>query len=341
MGLTKEITRFILQSAAKGAPFGRVLTLGHQYTSVSPERLQQQLAEHGFWPPRCGEEEFRKHMADPVDRFEGLAHAMGASEVIACDASDYEGAQWTHDLNRPVPESWHNAFDVVLDSGTLEHVFNFPTAVANCMRAVRPGGRLFLFTPANNYFGHGFYQFSPELFYRVLSPENGFRVDRMWLRANAEGSSNFLGVQYPFPITTEAWEVRDPAAIHERVTLVNDVPVLLFIEATKERDVVPFQRTPQQSDYVEQWGEEPEGNAAKSPGATTQPPAKPDAESRSPAPAKGGLATYLQQRLPESVCREWLPRVAGLIDWFRLARFRKLHSTANRRFYSPADRDPS
>jgi hypothetical protein len=29
-------------------------------------------------------------------------------------------------------------------------------------------------TPANNQMGHGFYQFSPELFFRVFSQENGY-----------------------------------------------------------------------------------------------------------------------------------------------------------------------
>jgi hypothetical protein len=28
-------------------------------------------------------------------------------------------------------------------------------------------------------FGHGFYQFSPELFYSVLAPHNGFRIIKM------------------------------------------------------------------------------------------------------------------------------------------------------------------
>ena len=61
-------------------------------------------------------------------------------------------------------------FDVVYDGGTLEHVFNFPVALRNAMELLRPGGRLFtIHTCANNLCGHGFYQFSRELFYRTLS----------------------------------------------------------------------------------------------------------------------------------------------------------------------------
>jgi len=67
----------------------------------------------------------------------------------------------------------------VIDGGTLEHVFNFPVAIKNAMQMVRAGGRLSLSPPANNYFGHGFYQFSPELFYRVLSAEKRVPLERM------------------------------------------------------------------------------------------------------------------------------------------------------------------
>ena len=65
---------------------------------------------------------------------------------------------------------------MVVDGGTLEHVFDYPTALRNAMRMVRVGGHLILNAPVNNFPGHGFYQISPELFFRVLSPQFGFRV---------------------------------------------------------------------------------------------------------------------------------------------------------------------
>ena len=85
----------------------------------------------------------------------------------------------------------------MLDSGSLEHVFNFPIAIANCMALTEVGGHFVAITPANNWCGHGFYQFSPELFYRVLCAENGFRVERMIVAECPDGT----------------WlEVADPAA---------------------------------------------------------------------------------------------------------------------------------
>ena len=107
---------------------------------------------------------------------ETLFQSLGASSVDSMDNSDFEGARLVHDLNQPIPADWKGRYDAVIDGGTLEHVFNFPVALRNVMEMVQPGGRLFIHNCANNLCGHGFYQFSPELFFRVLSPANGFQM---------------------------------------------------------------------------------------------------------------------------------------------------------------------
>jgi hypothetical protein len=47
------------------------------------------------------------------------------------------------------------------------------------MQMLKLGGGYFASLPANNWSGHGFYQFTPELFYRTFSEENGFRVSKL------------------------------------------------------------------------------------------------------------------------------------------------------------------
>ena len=64
----------------------------------------------------------------------------------------------------------------MIESGSLEHIFNFPVAITNLAGMLKVGGTLFVTTPANNLMGHGFYQFSPELMFRVFSDENGFAL---------------------------------------------------------------------------------------------------------------------------------------------------------------------
>ena len=75
-------------------------------------------------------------------------------------------------MNSPLQVS--RQFDTVIDFGTLEHVFNLPIAFANVAALCKRGGRIIHALPANNYSGHGFYQFSPELFFSIYSAKNGF-----------------------------------------------------------------------------------------------------------------------------------------------------------------------
>lgn len=153
------------------------------------------------------------------------------------DISDYEGAAILHDLNKPIGAELKEKFTLVLDGGTLEHVFNFPTALANAMEMVETGGHLIVVTGGNNFLGHGFYQFSPELFYRAFSEENGFRVKRM-IAAEVRG---------------KWYEVADPKKIKGRVELINEKQVYLMILAQKTANKPLFVKAPQQSDYVEMW----------------------------------------------------------------------------------------
>ncbi len=43
------------------------------------------------------------------------------------------------------------------------------------------GGHFISVTFANNFLGHGFHQFSPELYFRVFCPANGFEVESLML----------------------------------------------------------------------------------------------------------------------------------------------------------------
>jgi hypothetical protein len=171
---------------------------------------------------------------------------LGAQETVALDASDYEGATRIHDLNRPVPDEWNQEFDIVIDAGTLEHVFNFPVALASCLRMVKTGGCIFWSMPANNYCGHGFYQFSPELIFRVFSKKSGFQIEQLLLFTHpfpgAELSSRMI-----------FYSITDPDQIRGRVSFVNGLPTGLLVAARKVSDEILFGSAPQQSDYVMAW----------------------------------------------------------------------------------------
>lgn len=104
-----------------------------------------------------------------------LQHKFDCS-VDALDFSDYQGATILQDLNSPVPSELKNRFDLVIESGTLEHIMDFKRAAESLGEMTKVGGLMAIITPTNGYVGHGFYQINPDFFYAFFSPENGFEV---------------------------------------------------------------------------------------------------------------------------------------------------------------------
>lgn len=152
-----------------------------------------------------------------------------------------------HDLNQLLPDEHHGRYDFVFDTGTLEHVFNFPEALRGVMQAVKVGGRLFITAPISQYCGHGFYSLSPELFYRTLSVENGFEIEKML------AYTSFIG-------ESPLFSVADPDEVKRRVEITSDYCVLMLVEARRVADVPIFAKTPQQSDYSVRWSDSAEND---------------------------------------------------------------------------------
>jgi hypothetical protein len=201
---------------------------------------------------------------------DSLIAALGAKTVDSIDVSDYEGATVLFDMNYPIPDTLKGKYDALVDGGTLEHIFFFPTALKNCMEMVKVGGHLIFLTPANNWFGHGFYQFSPELFYRALCAENGYEVERV-VALEEEIAVRGDGDKAKVLVLNSPWfEIPDPAAVHRRTQLVNGRSVLLFIVAKRVADVPMFQAPPQQSDYTVAWDKSSESGAEKRPESVSQ-----------------------------------------------------------------------
>lgn len=239
MGIDVNHARFLLSAKRRGVRFQRTATLGRQGLHINSEELRVLLSDFGVLPDdaaMAGLDRACGAFAEP------FLHFLGAQEIVSIDANTYEGATFIHDMNQEIPADLKGRFDVVIDGGTLEHIFNFPVAIRNCMEMVAVGGHFLGVTPANNFSGHGFYQFSPELFFRVFSGESGFALQRAILCETEPNSTWF--------------EVPDPQQVRRRVEFTNSLPTYLLVQAVKLRDVQIFSRVPQQSFYVNLWSSE-------------------------------------------------------------------------------------
>lgn len=230
MGIDSSTLRALLYAKVCGADFSKVVTLGRQSIHIKPEHAMRIFKRFKMaMSPSITVNIFNSTYA------ESLFEHLGAKSVDSLDASSYQGANIIHDLNTPILESMKSLYSMVIDCGTLEHIFNFPVAVSNLIEMTALGGHILSVVPANNFCGHGFYQFSPELFFRAFSVENGCEIRSLFLAASALGHS---------------WhEVTDPHVIHERVTLQNHVPTNLIMLAVRRNLKEQEQYMPQQSDY--------------------------------------------------------------------------------------------
>lgn len=268
MGIDIHNLNFLAVAQDLGVRFERTLAIGRQAVHVEPRLLEAHRARRRL-PPLSDAAWF-----EPL-----LREWYGAVETHSVDASPYEQATRIHDMNQPWPpgDEARGHYDAVLDFGCLEHVFDFPTAWRNVVALARTGGHILHALPCNNLAGHGFYQFSPELFFSLYRPERGFELRGVWAAIHTE--------------PRHWWAVANPLTVRRRVNLRNGHEVYLLVLARKLADM-PQHQPVQQSDYAQgDW----QGQAAAPPPA-------------GPHPASGWLAALGQL----DRARRWRDRWQGL-----------------------------
>jgi SAM-dependent methyltransferase len=234
MGLTYPNIAMLGNAKARGVSFREIVTIGRQYLFLPANPKSCFAAEFAdFDFSRYSEHQF-------ADQF--LKDFLDSESVDSIDVSDYEGCTIVSDLNHRVETDLHGRFDAVIDGGSLEHIFDVKTALENYMNLLRPNGSLFIFTTANNHMGHGFYQFSPELFFNVFSETNGFETISVVLD------------EHPYPgvelsDSHRLYTVSDPSAVRSRVGLVSSRPAMIMVHAVKRSLKPLFATSPVQSDY--------------------------------------------------------------------------------------------
>jgi len=237
LGILYRQANMLLDAHRAGTQMDRVVMIGRQSLFLHGSELRKiRKVCPGALP--------NYKWAEYADRF--LRECLDAKEIHALDYSSFEGADILHDLNRPIPGSLMSGFDLVIEGGTLEHVFNFPIAIANLMGMTKVGGAIFGSTVANNLCGHGFYQFSPELIFRIFAAENGFALGEIVV-----AEARYPGVELT-PLSA-AFKITDPAQVGDRVGVMSRRPLMMFFHARKTADTEIFAKPPLQSDYAAAW----------------------------------------------------------------------------------------
>lgn len=245
MGCPLPVLRFLAREHARSPYTGPVLTLGRQCVYATFAQVQRMLREEGLeplpLPPGLPEQTdlpgWRGGPHASMTSERAFFHALGGLETLALDNSDYEQAEILWDLNHPVAAELEGRFGLILDGGTLEHVFDTRVALANIARMLAPGGRVLHTNPTTNYVAHGFYQFSPTLYYD-------------WYAANGFTHLRGLLVEQPTWSTTgrgwRHWEW-DP---HRPYALIHSKRLLMTYFVAEKGPEATHDRIPQQGDYT-------------------------------------------------------------------------------------------
>lgn len=162
MGLDIQNIR-LLNHCHQYGEFKDTLTIGRQAICVNEDQLKYLLEDNSLTKIQCGET-----YCEDI-----LISNYGSTKVDSIDYSDYEKCTIIHDMNIPISKDFEK-YDTIFDGGSLEHIFNINQALKNVSSLCKPGGQIIHSLPANNQCGHGFWQFSPELFLSLYSEKNGY-----------------------------------------------------------------------------------------------------------------------------------------------------------------------
>ncbi|MGH6837365.1 MAG: hypothetical protein ACREDT_00890 [Methylocella sp.] len=211
----------LLKFARSKQAFGRVATIGRQELFVPKDKLKNAL-------------NLKNYTKYGVYCEELLTRHFAATAVESFDNSDFEHATHIADMNKPL--AVQNRYDTVIDYGSLEHIYNIPQALRNVSELCSVDGQILHILPANNFCGHGFWQFSPELFFALYSEPNGYKETEVFLADLADA---------------QFWyQVREPRD-GERA-LVHSSTEMFVLVRTRRTKVFSHENV-QQSDYAFAW----------------------------------------------------------------------------------------
>ena len=232
MGIDLPAFQFLLKANAEFGDFGSTLVLGRQRLLIRNDTARDNFGRilNQYRPDLTLDD-----IADEnVDR---LIKALGGAPCQVMDNSAYEGAEVIHDLNEPLPARYKAKFDTVIDVGTLEHVFNIGTALKSMAEAVRVGGQFLCLNNADQHLGHGFWQFSPEAFFRTFCPSHGYEPRIADLHYKGQFHS-----------------LRDPQTAGRRLLIKTPGYTYITFAARRTEERPVFENGwPVQADYVAAW----------------------------------------------------------------------------------------
>ena len=269
MGLEITSLRYHCWLKKNGTKFDTVATLGRQaFQGLNSLTLSKTVAKFGF---KMSISEAESILTEQGGYAEPFYKWLGASSIVSFDYSSYEGATSIWDMNLNLNQEFQGKFDFVSDGGTLEHIFNYASALREAMTLPKIGGIFLSATPANSYLGHGFYQFGPDLPFSILKPQNGYGLGGIHLIEMRNKAIFF--------------EVLPPEKSRGRALASTSWPALMYFWG-KRTGEIPARLTAMEPNYESVWIDNTHDE-------------RPDA-------SKGGMLRHISNLLPNELQTDFL-----------------------------------
>lgn len=185
MGLAAASLKHLILCKRKYGLKGPVMTLGNQDIYATANDMRRWLKDYGvsYKEPKTIHLTTSRDIPSIHPEGGAFIHAKTFFEFLGIptkayfdiDKFDFDKPAILHDLQRPIPKKYHAFFNLIVDSGTLEHIFDIRSVMENIVRMTKVGGYVWLLHPSQNFLNHGFYQLSPT-FYHDFFTANGFEV---------------------------------------------------------------------------------------------------------------------------------------------------------------------
>jgi len=167
---------------ASSAPV-HIACLGYPDVVIASAHYERFFAGRDWRGQLCRRDNWEKLLAihggsaqsiETVPTIDSFFSLYGDVKVTVIDIAQYVGNEVMHDMSQPIPDTLAGRFDMVIDAGTTEHVFDIACALFNCARMVKVGGCVYHAVPLHAL-NHGFYNISPTLLFDFYD-DNGFKT---------------------------------------------------------------------------------------------------------------------------------------------------------------------
>lgn len=175
--------------------------------------------------------------------------SVGFNEYKSIDLNGaYESFQF--DLNKNIKEDYNfnQEYDLVINNGTGEHVFNQYSLFLNFHNLTKVNGIMLNILPFIDWINHGFYNFNP-IFFADLAASNNYELIKLSF-ANRDGAELKLDKE-DYPILFEQIKPNQKTKFGKMIEIAKDKigKNILLVVITKKKSENHF-RIPLQGKYI-------------------------------------------------------------------------------------------